>query len=139
MSLSVGRCLWQGVGETQRPDRGVDDERARAANVLRRPQFADAGVSSVRSLRWEWGEYGRVYSLVPNALSRLAVSFSLGWGELSSGGRNAKLSRAAECRLGRGRLESHLCTLCSECARAESYGGRVAQGEDAFTQTVCTE
>src|SRR4030095_7182373 len=112
MALSVGRCLWVGVGEAERTDCGAHDERAGAANVLRRAQFADAGVPCVRSPHGQWGPYGGVSSMVPNAVSRQAVSCALGWGQLPSWGRNEEVSCAGECRLVRGRLENYLSALC---------------------------
>src|SRR5215470_5046098 len=139
MSLSVGRCLWAGMGETEWADCGADDERAGATNLLRRAQFADARVSFIPSVCREWGQYGRVSSMVPNAVSRQEVVVSLGWGQLPSRRGDAEVSRTAECRLGRGRLESHLRALCPQCARTESGRRRVAQGQDPFAQTVCAE
>ena len=55
MSLSVGRCLRDGVGETERADCGGHDQRAGAANLLRGAQFADPGVPFVRSPHGQWG------------------------------------------------------------------------------------
>src|SRR5262245_16579815 len=139
MSLSVGGCLWDGVGETEHADCGVDDQRASAANVLRGAQFADTGVPFVRSLSWQWREYSGVSSMVPNALSRQAISLSLGWGQLPSGGRHAEISRADKWRLGRGGLASDLYPVCAQCPRPESDRGRVAQGQNAFAQPVCAQ
>src|SRR5712691_4729781 len=99
MSLSVGRCLWDGVGQAQRPDCRANDQRAPAANLLRCPQFADTGVSFAGRDRWRWDKYGGVYSMVSTALSGQEAAHALGWRELSPRGRIPGVSRAGECRL----------------------------------------
>ena len=85
MSLSVGRCLRDGVGETEHAYCGAHDQRAGAANLLRSAQFADPGVPFVRSPHWQWGQYGGVSPLVPNAVSGQAVSLALGWSRYHRG------------------------------------------------------
>ena len=73
---------------------------------------AGNGVNTVAYLQW-------CQTLYPDK----PLGLALGWGQLSSRGGNAKVSRTGECRLARGRLESHLPALCSQCSRTESGRG----------------
>src|SRR5712691_1234997 len=86
MSLSVGRCLWDGVGQAQRPDCRANDQRAPAANLLRCPQFADTGVSFAGRDRWRWDKYGGVYSMVSTALSGQEAAHALDGASYHRGG-----------------------------------------------------
>jgi hypothetical protein len=75
MSLSVGRCLWHGVGQAEYGDRGPDDQRAGAANLLWSDQSADQHCPSPGAARRGWDEYGGVSAVVSIPLPGQMQSF----------------------------------------------------------------
>src|SRR5712692_6632383 len=112
MSSGVGRCLWDGLGQTQCARYRGDDQRAAATDLLWRAESLDARVSPPGGHVGGWETHGGLYSVVSKPVSGQEVVILVGWGELSPRCRDAGVSRVSECGIGGEGLASDLSLVC---------------------------